>query len=95
MDDLDEVLGNHILQLGSDIGFSMYERAWSLRGIENLLMDFIEDPDFVHQLMDAICEYNLAQVETVLPLSSGSMRSTGTLRSSAVAAAQRPNISGD
>jgi uroporphyrinogen decarboxylase len=139
VDDLDEVLGNHILQLGSDIGFfdpvggdfykdgfgvvwdrsidkdigdvagcvlseptlegyrfpdpldprffanieseiekkpdmfrvfqigfSMYERAWSLRGIENLLMDFIEDPDFVHQLMDAICDYNLAQVEKAL-----------------------------
>lgn len=48
------------------IGFSMYERAWSLRGIENILMDFYLNPDFVHQLMDAICDYNLAQVDKAL-----------------------------
>lgn len=139
VDDLDEVLGNHILQLGSDIGFfdylgndlyqdvfkvvwdrsidkdigdvkgcvlaeptldgytfpnpldprffenieseiakkpdmfrcfqigfSLYERAWTLRGIENLLMDFYINPEFVHQLFDKICDYNLAQVEKAL-----------------------------
>ena len=139
VDDLDEVLGNHILQLGSDIGFfdqvgenlyrdyfgvvwdrsidkdigdiqgavldeptldgytfpnphdlrffadiepsiaakpdmfrvfqigfSLYERAWTLRGIENLLMDFYLHPEFVHQLFDKICDYNIAQVEKAL-----------------------------
>jgi len=139
VDDLDEVLGNHILQLGSDIGFfdelgsnlyrdvfkvvwdrsidkdigdisgcllpeptladyqfpnpldprfyaniegeiqkkpemfrvfqigfSMYERAWTLRGIENLLMDFIENPEFAHALLDAICDYNMAQIDKAL-----------------------------
>lgn len=139
VDDLDEVLGNHILQLGSDIGFfdhlggdlyrdvfqvvwdrsidkdigdvkgcvlpeptlegytfpdpldprffaniepeiakkpdmfrcfqigfSLYERAWTLRGIENLLLDFCLHPAFVHELFDAICDYNLAQVEEAL-----------------------------
>ena len=30
------------------IGFSLYERAWTLRGIENLLMDFYINPDFVN-----------------------------------------------
>ncbi len=48
------------------IGFSLYERAWTLRGIENLLMDFYINPDFVHQLLDAICEYNLAQIDKAL-----------------------------
>ncbi len=48
------------------IGFSLYERAWSLRGIENLLMDFVLYPDFVHQLFDAICDYNLAQIDKAL-----------------------------
>ncbi len=48
------------------IGFSLYERAWTLRGIENLLMDFIINPDFVHQLLDAICDYNMAQVDKAL-----------------------------
>lgn len=48
------------------IGFSLYERAWSLRGIENLLLDFIENPKFAHELMDAICDYNMAQIEKAL-----------------------------
>ncbi len=48
------------------IGFSLYERAWTMRGMENLLMDFIINPDFVHQLLDAICDYNLAQVTRLL-----------------------------
>jgi uroporphyrinogen decarboxylase len=45
------------------IGFSLYERAWTLRGMENLMMDFIENPDFVHELFGAIADYNIAQVE--------------------------------
>jgi len=48
------------------IGFSLYERAWTLRGIENLLLDFYINPDFVHELLDAICEYNLAQIDKAL-----------------------------
>jgi len=45
------------------IGFSLYERAWSLRGIENLLVDFYENPDFVHALFERIVDFNVAQVE--------------------------------
>lgn len=48
------------------IGFSMYERAWTLRGIENLLMDLYINPEFAHQLLDAICDYNLAQIDKAL-----------------------------
>ena len=48
------------------IGFSLYERAWTMRGMENLLMDFILNPDFVHELLDAICDYNIAQVDKAL-----------------------------
>jgi uroporphyrinogen decarboxylase len=48
------------------IGFSLYERAWTMRGMTNLLMDFYTHPDFVHQLMDRICDYNLAQVDKAL-----------------------------
>ncbi len=49
--------------VGCDIGFSLYERAWTLRGMENLLLDMIENPDFVDDLLDAICEHNLALIE--------------------------------
>lgn len=48
------------------IGFSLYERAWSLRGMENLLMDFMVYPDFVHQLFNKIADYNIAQIEKAM-----------------------------
>jgi uroporphyrinogen decarboxylase len=48
------------------IGFSLYERAWTMRGMTNLLMDFYVNPDFVHELMGRICDYNLAQVDKAL-----------------------------
>ena len=46
-----------------EIGFSLYERAWTLRGMENLLMDFMVNPDFVHELFTAIADYNIAQLK--------------------------------
>ncbi len=45
------------------IGFSLYERAWTLRGMQNLLMDYYDHPDFVHDLFNAIADYNIAQVK--------------------------------
>jgi uroporphyrinogen decarboxylase len=45
-----------------EIGFSLYERAWTLRGMTNLMMDFIEHPAFVKRLLRAIADYNVAQV---------------------------------
>ena len=44
------------------IGFSLYERAWSMRGMENLLMDFMLYSDFVHELFTKIADYNIAQM---------------------------------
>ena len=48
------------------IGFSLYERAWTLRGMQNLLMDFYDHPDFVHSLLESIADYNIAQIREVL-----------------------------
>lgn len=45
------------------IGFSLFERAWSLRGMAALLEDMIVSPEFVHQLLDRVMEWNLAQVD--------------------------------
>jgi len=47
----------------SDIGFSLFERAWTLRGMENLLIDMYENPGFVNDLLDAITEFNLAIID--------------------------------
>lgn len=48
------------------IDFSLFERAWSLRGMENLLMDFIENPSFVHELLDAIADHNIELIRNAL-----------------------------
>jgi uroporphyrinogen decarboxylase len=48
------------------IGFSLYERAWTLRGMENLMMDFLDRPDFVRELFAAIADYNIAQITEAL-----------------------------
>jgi len=48
------------------IGFSLWERAWTLRGWENLMMDFYDHPAFVNDLLNTIADYNVAQVREAL-----------------------------
>ena len=48
------------------IGFSLWERAWTLRGWENLIMDFHDQPGFVNDLLNTIADYNIAQVKEAL-----------------------------
>ena len=48
------------------IGFSLWERAWTLRGWQNMMMDFHDNPGFVTELLNAIAHYNIAQVEGAL-----------------------------
>lgn len=45
------------------MGYNLFERAWSLVGMENLLMYMITHKPFVHALFDKILEYNLAVIE--------------------------------
>ena len=45
------------------IGFSMFERAWSLCGMENVLMNMIDEPEFTNELFDTICGYNLKIID--------------------------------
>ena len=46
-----------------NIGFSLYERAWTMRGMENLMIDFLDHPSFVNELLNTIADYNIAQVK--------------------------------
>jgi len=48
------------------LGFSLYERAWTMRGMSDLLMDMVERPEFVEDFLDAIVEHNLVQVHRAL-----------------------------
>jgi len=60
---MEEILATHGDRFSVfQIGFSLYERAWTLRGMENLMMDFYDHPDFVRALLRAIADYNIAQV---------------------------------
>ena len=52
--------------LFGSIGFSMFERAWTLRGMENFLTDMLLEPDFADSLLDAILEYNLRVMDIAL-----------------------------
>jgi uroporphyrinogen decarboxylase len=45
------------------VGFSLFERAWTMRRMENLLVDMMEAPSFVDELLDALCDYNVALVQ--------------------------------
>ncbi len=48
------------------IGFSLYERAWTMRGMQNLFTDFYDYPEFVSELLNTIADYNIAQVQEAL-----------------------------
>ena len=45
----------------------LYERAWSLRGMEDLLADMLLDPVFVHELMRRVIDHHLKLLDLVLP----------------------------
>jgi len=49
-----------------NIGFSLFERAWSLRGMAELLVDMMEAPEWVDELFDAILAYNLELLDELL-----------------------------
>jgi len=49
-----------------NLGFSLYERAWTMRGMTNFLMDMVERPEFAEELLDAIVEHNLVQIRRAL-----------------------------
>ncbi len=47
----------------ASLGFMMYERAWTLAGMENILAAMVVDKPFVHTLLDRILEFNLRVIE--------------------------------
>jgi uroporphyrinogen decarboxylase len=46
-----------------NFGFALFERAWSLAGMEDLLAAMLDDPGFVSALLDRIVAFDLAVVE--------------------------------
>lgn len=45
------------------IGFSLFERAWTLAGMTEVLMAMVSNPSFVDRLLDGILAFNLRIIE--------------------------------
>jgi uroporphyrinogen decarboxylase len=45
------------------LGFALFERAWTLAGMENVLMAMASDKPFANRLLDRILEFNLGIIE--------------------------------
>lgn len=45
-------------------GMTFFERAWALRGMENLLLDLVAHPDFANLLFDRLMEWHMPMIET-------------------------------
>ncbi len=44
----------------------MFERIWNFRGMENLLADYIEEPENVHKLHDLVCSTEIKLLEQAI-----------------------------
>jgi len=53
----------HFVLCGMPQGF--YDRGWSLRGTENFLIDFMDKPQFVEQLFEALTDYYLKLLDDI------------------------------
>jgi uroporphyrinogen decarboxylase len=51
-----------------NLGFALFERAWSLRGFEQFLTDIALDPAYVEDLLDRIVAIQLVLIERYLDL---------------------------
>jgi uroporphyrinogen decarboxylase len=51
-----------------NFGFALFERAWSLRGLSNFLMDMVEDPAYTEELLDRITETQLVLIHRFIDL---------------------------
>jgi uroporphyrinogen decarboxylase len=50
------------------IGSVLFERAWFLRGFENMMTDFYMEPAFAHELLDRLTQRQLPAIELGLSL---------------------------
>jgi uroporphyrinogen decarboxylase len=58
----------------ASIGFTLFERAWTLAGMENVLAGMLDNPAFVHELLDRILEYDLEVTRRALSFDVDGMR---------------------
>ncbi len=54
--------------IAPNFGFALFERAWSLRGFEQIFVDLGRDPDFVGVLLDRIAAIQLVLIQRFIDL---------------------------
>jgi uroporphyrinogen decarboxylase len=58
----------------ASIGFSLFERAWTLAGMEQVLMAMVDDKPFLNGLLDRIVQFNLDLIEKACTYPIDAMR---------------------
>ena len=56
-----EVIGDRAFVV-PNIGWALFERAWSLRGMENVLLEIALDPGYIGELLDRIGDGGVAEI---------------------------------
>jgi uroporphyrinogen decarboxylase len=51
-----------------NFGLLFFERSWALRGMENILMDFVMHPEFVEGLLNKLMQLQLDAMDKILHL---------------------------
>jgi uroporphyrinogen decarboxylase len=54
---------DHFILCGFAQGF--FDRGWALRGFENFMMDFVENPSFIHQIFEELTEYYIKLIDSI------------------------------
>lgn len=58
--------GEHFIT--PNFGFALFERAWSMRGLENFMMDMLLKPDFTAELLDRIADIQVRLIKRFVDL---------------------------
>ena len=61
-----EDAGSHFI--APNFGFALFERAWTLRGLDAFMMDMVLDPGFTEALLDRILEIQLVLIRRFITL---------------------------
>jgi uroporphyrinogen decarboxylase len=68
LDDLDEKIAEYgeTHCIFGAIGWLLWERAWILRGMHQLIVDMYQRPEFVGMLLDRVMEYDIALAKQIV-----------------------------
>ena len=45
---------------------NIFETSWYMRGFERMFMDFLDDPEFAHALLDIVCDFYMEHATRIL-----------------------------